>query len=74
MRCLNTANKSEAEDECSDVLGEHYLVLFYIKSFVGAAKFIKDTKTNHILNPQKETEVKDGLVKLSKVSYQENCL
>ena len=74
IRCHNTANKGEAEDECSNVLGEHYHVLFYIKSFVGAEKFIKDTISNNLLNPQKGTKIISSLVKLFKVSYPENCL
>ena len=74
IRCHTTANKSEAEDECSSVLGEHYHVLFYFKSIVGAEKFIKDTISNNILNPQKATKIKDSLVKLFKVSYPEYCL
>ena len=69
IRCHNTVNKSEAEDECSNVLGEHYHVLFYIKSFVGAEKFIKDTISNNILNPQKGTKMKDSLVNLFKVFH-----
>ena len=74
IRCHNTTNMSEAEDECSNVLGEHYHVLFYIKSFVGAEKFIKDTISNNFLNSQKGIKIKDSLVKLFKVSYPENCL
>ena len=74
IRCHNTANKSEAEGECSNVLREHYHVLFYIKSFVGAENFIKDTISNNILNPQKGTKMKGSLVKLFKFSYPESCL
>ena len=74
IRCHNTANKSEAEVECSNVLGEHYHIVFYIKSFVGAEKFMKDSIINNILNPQKGTKTKDSLVKLFKVSFPENCL
>ena len=59
---------------CSTIQGEHFDILLYIKSFVGAHKFIKKTLGTQNLGNQKTLKVTNSQVRLFKISYPENCL
>ena len=74
IRCHERSSHSETEDMCSLIPGEHYHILFYIKSFIGVEKFIKENLSEQILKPPKNSKIKNSHVKLFKVSYPENCL
>ena len=73
IRRHGVAEQTEA-DLCSTIQGEHFHSLLYIKSFVGAEKFIKETLGAQYLGNQKTLKVTNSQVKLFKISYPENCL
>ena len=74
IRSHNPQNFTETEDLCSNFTGEHFHALLYLKSFVGAEKFIKDSIGQIIASPKGSIKVRNSLVKMFKVSYPENCL
>ena len=47
IRCHNTGNFSES-DVCSNFTGEHYHIFLYLKAFVGAENFIKESISENI--------------------------
>ena len=74
IRCHHNIDKAETGEVCSKFVGEHYHLTLYLKSFVGAEAFIKETISNHIICPPKGSKIKNSLVRLMRVSYPENCL
>ena len=74
IRCHERSSHSETEDMFSLIPGEHYHILFYIKSFIGAEKFIQENLSEQILKPPKNSKIKNSNVKLLKVSYPKKCL
>ena len=74
IRCHERSSHSETEDMCSLIPGEHCRILFYIKSFIEVAKFIKENLSEQILKPPKNSKINNSHVKLFKVSYPEKCL
>ena len=58
IRCHHNIDKAETEEVCSKFVGEHYHLTLYLKSFVGAEAFIKETISNHIISPPKRLQNK----------------
>ena len=67
IRCHERSSHSETEDVCSPVSGEHYHILFYIKSFIGTEKFIKANLSEQMLKPPKIP--KSRIVMLSSAKF-----
>ena len=74
IRCHNTANFSETEDVCSNFTGEHYHIFLYLKAFVGAENFIKESIIENITRAKPPLKIRNSFVKLFTVSYPENCI
>ena len=73
IRCPNTGNLSET-DVCSNFTGEHYHIFLYLKAFVGAENFIKESISENITTAKPPLKIKNSFVKLFTVSYPENCI
>ena len=67
-------NFSETEDVCSNFTGEHYHIFLYLKTFVGAESFIKESITENITRRKPPLKIRNSFVKLFTVSYPENCI
>ena len=74
IRCHNTGNFSETEDDCSNFTGEHYHIFLYLKAFVGAENFIKESISENITKAKPPLKIRNTFVKLFTVSYLENCI
>ena len=74
MRCYNTGNFSETEDVCSNFTGEHYHIFLYLKAFVGAENFIKESIKENVTTAKPPLKIRNSFVKLFTVSYPENCI
>lgn len=74
IRSHNPQNFAETEEVCSNFTGEHFHVVIYLKSFVGAEKFIKETIGQSMASPRGSIKVRNSNFKMFKVSYPENCL
>ena len=74
IRCHNTGNFSETEDVCSNFTGEHYHIFLYLKAFVGAENFIKESISENITRAKPPLKIRNSFVKLFTVSYPENCI
>ena len=59
------------EDICSEIAQPHFHLLFYIKSFVGAKKYFRNTLAITVGN---KSGLRDCKVMLWNVTYPENCL
>ena len=73
IRRDEVAEQMEA-DLRSTIQTEHFHIHLYIKSFVGADKFNKETLGTQILGKQKTLNATNSQVKLFKISYPENSL
>ena len=71
IRCHNTGNFSET-DVCSNFTGEHYHIFLYLKAFVGAENFIKESISENITRAKPPLKIRNSFVKLFTVSYPEN--
>ena len=74
IRCHNTGNVSETEDVCWNFTGEHYHIFIYLKAFVGAAIFMKESISENITREKPPVKIRNTFVTLFTVSYPENCL
>ena len=74
IRCHNTGKFSEKEDVCSNFTGEHYHIFLYLKAFVGAENFIKESISENITRAKPLLKNRNSFVKLFTVSYLENCI
>ena len=73
IRCHNTGTFSETEDVCSNFTGEHYHKFLYLKAFVGAENFIKESMSETITRSNPPLKIRNNFVNLLTVSYLENC-
>ena len=74
IRCHNTGNFSETDDVCSNFTGEPYHIFFYLKAFVPAENFIKESISENTTNAKPPLKIRNSSVKLFTVSYPENCI
>ena len=74
IRCHNTGNFSELREVCSNFTGEHYHILLYLKAFVGAENFIKESIGENITRSKPLLKIRKSVVKFFTVPYPENCL
>ena len=74
IRCHNTGSFSETEDVCSNFTGEHYHIFLYLKAFVGAENFIKESISENITRAKPPLKLRNSFVKLFTVSYPESCI
>ena len=74
IRCHNQGTFTETEDVCSKFTGEHYHIFIYLKAFVEAENFIKESISEHITKAKPPLKFRNSFVKLFTVSYPENCI
>ena len=74
IRCHNTVNFSGTEVVCSNFTGEHYHIFRYLKAFVGAENFIKESISENITRAKPPLKIRNSFVKLFTVSYPENYI
>ena len=74
IRCHNTEKLSERKDFSSNFTGEHYHIFLYLKAFVGAENFKKESISENITRAKPPSKLRNSFVKLFTVSYPENCL
>ena len=74
IRCHSTRNFSGTEDVCSNFTGEHYHIFYYLKAFVGAENFIKESISENITGAKPALKIRNNFAKLFTVPYPENCL